>query len=145
MGKSWRSRSRPSPAVRLCWRWEPWRFSAGADGEESKRRSLKQSPGFALDAQELAGGEHPQIIDALAEERAEIAAVKREQYIGAGERGDEDRLVLGHVEVQGPVEGEFIALDVDSSTQRGPGAGGSGRFILKTATKMTADYADCTD
>ncbi len=95
---------------------------ASASASSQKRRSLKQPPGFALDAQELAGREHPQIIDALAEELAEIAAVTREQYIGAGERGDEYWLVLGHVEGERPIEGEFIALDGDSSTQRGPGA-----------------------
>ncbi len=43
---------------------------------------LPYAAGLALGAEEFAGREHPQFINRLAEQVAEIAAIEREQYVG---------------------------------------------------------------
>ena len=67
--------------------------------------------GFAFRTEKFAGCEHSQTIDRLADQTAEIPAIKRKQDIGASEGGNEHRLVLGNVEIEGPVKSKFVAFD----------------------------------
>jgi hypothetical protein len=57
--------------------------------------------------------------------------------VGTSKSGDQDRLVLRHVEGEGPIEGEFIAFDADSTTQRGPSARGIARFVDEVVADFT--------
>ena len=59
----------------------------------------------------------------------EITAVEGEQDVGAGEGGAEDGFVLGDIEDQRPVEGEFVVFDDVLRAQREPCASGVGRFV----------------
>ncbi len=63
-------------------------------------------------------------------------AVEREQYVGIGQRGDQDGLVLGHVEGKWPVEGEFVTFNGDATTKRSPSTGCIGWL----SNKVVADF-----
>lgn len=73
----------------------------------------------------------------MTQQSAEIAAVEREQNVGTGEGCDEDGLVLGHVECERPVEGEFVTFNCDASTERRPGTGGIRWFIYEVIADFT--------
>ena len=98
---------------------------------------LVQPAGLALVAQELSRRQHPEAIDRLAEQIAEVAPVEREQDIGAGERGEKNGLVLGCLENNRPVEGEFVVLHDGLRAEREPRADGLGSF----AGEVVADFA----
>jgi len=67
------------------WPSTVWRASAPVP--VVGRRSSAEPSACAFDAEELPRREHPQAIDGLAEQIAKVAAVEREQYVGARNRG----------------------------------------------------------
>ena len=96
---------------------------------ETDLLDLQKPSALAFDAEKFARSEHAQAVDSLPEQVAEVAPVEREQYVGARKRGEKDGFVLGCLEDNRPVEGQFVVLNRGLAAERDPCAHGLGQFV----------------
>ncbi len=79
-----------------------------------------ESPSLALGPEKRTGCQYAQSVDCRAQEVSKVPPIECEQYIGARQRGEYDRFVLGCVESDGPEKSERILFNDDRRTQSLP-------------------------